>query len=42
MYDPKRMREVCINGQLMLLQLIEDLSEYSEQFKLIQLTTWLN
>lgn len=35
MYDPKRMREVCINGQLMLLQLIEDL----EQFDLIQSNT---
>lgn len=34
-YDPKRMREVCINGQLMLLQLIEDLS----QFKLVQSNT---
>ncbi len=28
LYDPVRMREVCINGQLMLLQLIEDLSDY--------------
>lgn len=27
-YDPVRMREVCINGQLMLLQLIEDLNRY--------------
>lgn len=27
-YDPVRMREVCINGQLMLLQLIEDLEKY--------------
>lgn len=27
-YDPVRMREVCINGQLMLLQLVEDLEEY--------------
>lgn len=27
-YDPKKGREVCINGQLMLLQLIEDLSSY--------------
>lgn len=35
MFDPKRMREVCINGQLMLLQLIEDL----EQFELIQSNT---
>nr|DAG43640.1 MAG TPA: DNA polymerase [Caudoviricetes sp.] len=34
-YDPKRMREVCINGQLMLLQLIEDLA----QFNLIQSNT---
>lgn len=39
MYDPKRMREVCINGQLMLLQLIEDLSEYCTQFNLIQSNT---
>lgn len=38
LYDPVRMREVCINGQLMLLQLIEDL----EQFELIQLIKWLN
>lgn len=35
MFDPKRMREVCINGQLMLLQLIEDL----EGFELIQSNT---
>ena len=35
MYDPKRMREVCINGQLLLLQLMEDL----EEFKCIQLTS---
>lgn len=35
MYDPKKMREVCINGQLMLLQLIEDLA----QFDLIQSNT---
>lgn len=34
-YDPVRMREVCINGQLMLLQLIEDL----EQYNLIQSNT---
>lgn len=38
MFDPRRMREVCINGQLMLLQLIEDL----EAYELIQLTKWLN
>lgn len=35
MFDPKMMRNVCINGQLMLLQLIEDL----EQFDLIQSNT---
>lgn len=34
-YDPVRMREVCVNGQLMLLQLIEDLA----QFNLIQSNT---
>lgn len=34
-YDPVRMREVCINGQLMLLQLIEDL----EAYELIQSNT---
>lgn len=38
-YDPKRMREVCINGQLMLLQLIEDLSTFSADFCLIQSNT---
>lgn len=27
MYDPRRMREVCINGQLMILQLIEAVME---------------
>lgn len=26
-YDPRRMREVCINGQLLILQLIEDVCE---------------
>ena len=35
MFDPRRMREVCVNGQLMLLQLIEDLA----QFELIQSNT---
>lgn len=35
MYDPVMMRNVCINGQLMLLQLIEDLA----QFDLIQSNT---
>ena len=39
MYDPKRMREVCINGQLMLLQLIEDLSTFSDDFCLLQSNT---
>lgn len=34
-YDPKRMREVCINGQLLLLQLMED----CEQFNCIQANT---
>ena len=34
-YDPVRMREVCINGQLMILQLIEELL----QFNLIQSNT---
>lgn len=37
-YDPRRMREVCINGQLMLLQLIEDLSSNND-YKLIQTNT---
>lgn len=37
-YDPVRMREVCINGQLMLLQLIEDLSS-NDDYKLIQSNT---
>ena len=37
-YDPVRMREVCINGQLMLLQLIEDLSSNND-YKLIQSNT---
>lgn len=35
MYDPKRMREVCINGQLLILQLMEKLQE----FELIQANT---
>ena len=34
-YDPVRMREVCVNGQLMILQLIEELA----QFNLIQSNT---
>lgn len=34
-YDPKRMREVCINGQLLILQLMEQLKD----FELVQLTS---
>lgn len=30
-YDPRRMREVCINGQLLLLQLMEDLKDFKCQ-----------
>lgn len=37
-YDPKRMREVCINGQLMLLQLIEELS-VNKSYLLVQSNT---
>lgn len=37
-YDPRRMREVCINGQLMILQLIEDLSSNND-YQLIQTNT---
>lgn len=37
-YDPRRMREVCINGQLLILQLVEELGQYT-QFKCIQLNT---
>ena len=37
-YDPRRMREVCINGQLMLLQLIEDLSG-NNNYQLVQTNT---
>jgi hypothetical protein len=36
-YDPRRMREVCINGQLMILQLIEDVCEELDA-TLVQLT----
>lgn len=37
-YDPKKGREVCINGQLMLLQLIEDLSSNND-YQLVQTNT---
>lgn len=38
-YDPKRMREVCINGQLMILQLIEDVCETLTRTQLVQSNT---
>lgn len=38
-YDPKRMREVCINGQLMILQLIEDVCETLPMTQLVQSNT---
>lgn len=37
-YDPKKGREVCVNGQLMLLQLIEELSS-NKDYQLIQTNT---
>lgn len=37
-FDPRRMREVCINAQLMLLQLIEDLSIH-KKYQLCQSNT---
>ena len=39
LYDPKRMREVCINGQLMILQLIEDVMETLPNTLLVQSNT---
>lgn len=39
LYDPKRMREVCINGQLMILQLIEDVCEMLPRTQLVQSNT---
>lgn len=39
LYDPKRMREVCINGQLMILQLIEDVCEMLPKTQLVQSNT---
>lgn len=38
-YDPRRMREVCINGQLMILQLIETVCTHIPTTKLIQSNT---
>lgn len=37
-YDPRQMRAVCINGQLCILQLIEDLSSNND-YQLIQTNT---
>lgn len=37
-FDPRRMREVCINAQLMLLQLIEELSSNND-YELVQTNT---
>lgn len=39
MTDPKRGREVCINGQLMILQLIEDVCEALPMTKIINSNT---
>lgn len=39
LYDPKRMREVCVNGQLMILQLIEDVCEMLPKTQLVQSNT---
>lgn len=39
LYDPKRMREVCVNGQLMILQLIEDVCEALPETLLVQSNT---
>ena len=38
-FDPRRMREVCINGQLMILQLIEDVCETLPGTQLINSNT---
>ena len=38
-YDPRRMREVCINGQLLILQLIEDVDAAKLDCVLIQENT---
>lgn len=42
LYDPLQANNVCINGQLMLLDLIEKVTEKLPSAKLIQLTQWLN
>ena len=39
LYDPKRTLEVCINGQLMILQLIEDVCEALPNTLLVQTNT---
>lgn len=39
MFDPRRMREVCINGQLMLLQLIEDVMENVDSAVIVNTNT---
>lgn len=39
LYDPKRGREVCINGQLMILQLIEDVCETLPSTQLVNVNT---
>ena len=38
-FDPRRMREVCINGQLMILQLIEDVCETLPKTQLVNSNT---
>lgn len=39
LYDPRQANNICIAGQLMLVDLIESVKDYA---KIIQLTTWLN
>lgn len=39
LYDPRQSNNVCVTGQLLLLDLIEKLEPYGE---IIQLTQWLN
>ena len=40
-YDPRQANNICVNGQLLLVDLIEKL-EAVKGFELIQLTQWLN
>ena len=40
-YDPRQANNICINGQLLLVDLIEKL-ETVPGFELVQLTQWLN